>query len=154
MFINIPKTKRFKKGIHDDYNMNYDALLKKAQEELPETLQDKNRFEIPQVIGHIEGNRTIITNFFKIAKTLERDPDHLLKFILKELAAPGKVDKQRLILGTKIASSTLNAKIKQYTLIYVLCSECGKPDTKIIKEKRSSSLICQACGASHPVRLL
>ena len=134
--------------------MNYDNLLKKAQDELPKTVQDKGRFDLPKVIGHIQGNRTIITNFIKIAKALGREPDHLLKYILKELATPGKVEGQRLIIGTKVSASLLNAKIRQYTQVYVLCAECGKPDTKIVKEKVHSSLKCQACGAKHPIRLL
>ena len=132
--------------------MDYNALLKKGQKELPETILDKGRFDIPKVIGHIQGNRTVITNFFKIAKTLERDPQHLLKFILKELAAPGKIDRQRLIIGTKVPASQINAKIRQYTQIYVLCPECGKPDTKIIKEGELSSLRCLACGAKKLVK--
>ncbi len=134
--------------------MNYEALLDKAISELPATIQDKDRFEIPQVMGHLQGNHTVITNFYKIAKAFSREPSHLLKYILKELAAPGKLDGQRLILGTKVASARINAKIKQYAQVYVLCADCGKPETKIVQEKGLSSLRCQACGSKHSVRLL
>lgn len=134
--------------------MSYDDLLKKAREELPESISGRERFEIPKVIGHIQGNRTIISNFFQIAKVLGREPEHLLKYVLKELAAPGKLSGQQLVIGTKISSSIVNKKIKQYANIYVLCAECGKPDTKLTIEGGIYSLKCTACGAKHPVRLI
>ena len=140
------------KDIIKNQKMNYQELLKKAREELPDTVKDTSRFEIPKVKGHIQGNNTIIINFFQIAKTLNRDPEHLLKYILKELATPGKKDSQRLILGTKVSAGMINSKLRQYTLTYVLCSECGKPDTQIISEKGASMLKCSACGIVHPIR--
>ncbi|MBW3012680.1 translation initiation factor IF-2 subunit beta [Candidatus Woesearchaeota archaeon] len=133
---------------------SYENLLKKAREELPESVFIKERFEIPKVKGFIQGNNTIVVNFVQIAKTLGREPEHLLKFVLKEIAAPGKLDGQRLIVGSKISASLINQKIKLYTDTYVLCPECGKPDTKLIKEKNVSSLKCAACGSKHPVRLI
>jgi translation initiation factor 2 subunit 2 len=134
--------------------MPYEELLKKARQELPESVFIKERFEIPKVKGFIQGNNTIVVNFVQIAKTLGREPEHLLKFVLKEIAAPGKLDGQRLIVGSKISASLINQKVKLYANTYVLCPECGKPDTKLIKEKTVSSLKCAACGAKHPVRLI
>ena len=134
--------------------MSYEELLKKARQDLPESVFIKERFEIPKVKGFIQGNNTIVVNFVQIAKTLGREPEHLLKFVLKEIAAPGKLDGQRLIVGSKISASLINQKIKLYANTYVLCPECGKPDTKLIKEKAVSSLKCAACGAKHPVRLI
>ena len=72
--------------------MDYEKMLEKARKELPESVLKTERFEIPKVKGHIQGNRTIISNFNQIAKTLRREPEHLLKFVLKELAAPGESD--------------------------------------------------------------
>nr|1K81_A Chain A, PROBABLE TRANSLATION INITIATION FACTOR 2 BETA SUBUNIT [Methanocaldococcus jannaschii] len=36
----------------------------------------------------------------------------------------------------------------------VICRECGKPDTKIIKEGRVHLLKCMACGAIRPIRMI
>ena len=41
---------------------DYVTLLKKARNELPESIMNKDRFEIPNVKGHIQGNNTIISN--------------------------------------------------------------------------------------------
>ena len=34
---------------------------------------------------------------------------------------------------------------------YVVCTECGRPDTKIVKEDRVMVLECEACGARRPI---
>ncbi len=132
--------------------MDYAALLKRAREQLPESVFEKERFEIPKSRGHVEGNKTVISNFSKIADTLRRPQEHLLKFILKELATPGILRNNELIIGTKVAASRINEKIKQYAHEFVLCSECGKPDTSIVREGELASLRCQACGSKKPVK--
>lgn len=127
-------------------------MLKKAREEMPESVFIKERFEIPNVLGHIQGNKTVISNFVQISNTLQRPTEHLLKYILKELATPGGIKNKSLIIGAKIAASKINEKIRQYANEYVLCSECGKPDTKIEKEGNVNFIRCQACGAKHKVK--
>src|SRR3989344_6380859 len=63
--------------------MEYAQLLKRARERLPESVFEKERFEIPKVRGHIEGNKTIIGNFGQIANVLRRPSDHFQKYVLK-----------------------------------------------------------------------
>jgi len=133
--------------------MEYESLLKKARKEMPKIVKERQRFEIPKVKGHIQGNKTIIVNINKICSVLGREPKHLLKFLLKELATSGEIKKSgALIFDTKLPASRINEKIKKYTEEYVLCKECGKPDTKIIKEKGISWIKCMACGAKHPIK--
>lgn len=133
--------------------MEYKKLLEKARKDLPESVFEKQRFDIPRIRGHIQGNRTILSNFLQIATILGREPEHLLKYILRELAAPGEIKKSgSVIIGTKIPASRINEKIKQYANEFVLCLECGKPDTKIEKEKNFLFLKCTACGARHPIK--
>ncbi len=133
--------------------MEYEQLLKRARERLPESVFEKERFEIPKVRGHLEGNKTVVTNFLQIASTLRRPVDHLLKYVLKELATPGEILRSGLlVLGSKIPASRINDKIKQYAHEFVLCPDCGKPDTEIKKEGNFSSLKCSACGSKHPVK--
>ena len=129
----------------------YEALLEKAKKQLPEIQEATERLSIPNVRGHIEGNKTIVSNFFQITDLLQRPPEHLLKYILKELAAPGEIKGQLVIIGTKIQSAKVNDKIKQYADEMVFCKECGKPDTKLTKESGYTFVKCQACGAKHSV---
>ncbi len=130
----------------------YETLLEKAEQELPESVAGAERFVIDKVLGHIEGNKTVIVNLKKIAKDLGRDENHLLKYLLRELATPGKFAGERVIFGTKVAASLINKKIKKYASEFVYCSECSKPDTKLIEEKDIMYLRCLACGAKKPVK--
>jgi translation initiation factor 2 subunit 2 len=132
--------------------MDYKKLLEKARKQLPETVTKKERFEIPKVRGHIQGNRTIISNFVNIADVLGREPNHMLKYILKELATPGEIKQKAIIIGSKVSASRINQKIQQYAQEFVICKECHKPDTKLIKEGNFMFIRCTACGAKHPVR--
>ena len=132
--------------------MEYEQLLDTAIKNMPEVILAKERFEMPKVRGHIQGNRTIISNFYQIASTLRRQPEHLLKFILKELATPGELKKTGVIIGRKISASIINEKIKKYTNEFVLCRECGKPDTQIITSENISYLKCLACGSKNYIK--
>ena len=128
-------------------------MLKEVRKELPESVFEKERFEIPKIRGHIQGNRTIISNFLQIASVLCVKPEHMLKYVLRELATPGEIKKSgSVIIGTKVSASRINEKIKQYANDYVFCPECGKPDTKIEKEKNVVFIKCMACGARHPIK--
>ena len=132
---------------------DYKTLLKSVRKELPEHIFQKERFEIPKVRGHIQGNRTIISNFIQIANVLRREPEHMLKFVLRELATPGEIKKSgSIIVGSKVPASRINEKIKQYANYYVFCYECSKPDTKIEKEGNFNYIKCMACGARHPIK--
>ncbi len=132
--------------------MDYEELLKEAKKQLPEIIESSNRFEIPTVKGHIEGTKTIITNFQQIVDQLRRPKEQLLKFLQRELATPAVMDGPRLILGRKMPSSQINHKIELYCKDFVLCKECHKPDTVIIKDGRIMLLRCTACGAKHPIK--
>ena len=132
--------------------MNYEKLLEKAKKELPEEGSKKERFDIPKVRGHIQGNKTVISNFHAIANDIGREPEHVLKYILKGLATPGEFKGSLLYLGRKIPASSINEKISQYCKEFVICKECGKYDTKLVKEARFTFIKCTACGAKHSIK--
>lgn len=132
---------------------DYKILLEETRKQLPEHVFQKERFEMPKVKGHIQGNRTVINNFLQIADALRREPDNMLKYILRELATPGEIKKSgSVIVGAKVPASRINEKIKQYADAYVFCYECGKPDTSIEKNRDINFLKCSACGARHPIK--
>jgi len=133
--------------------MDYKKLLDKAKKEMPESVQEKERFEIPQVKGHIQGSKTIISNLQQIASQIHRPIEHLLKYLLKELATPGEIKKNgSAIFGRKISSSNFNSKIKQYADNFVFCKDCGKPDTEFVKESNTLFMKCMVCGAKHQIK--
>jgi translation initiation factor 2 subunit 2 len=131
--------------------MEYNELLEDAYKNIKK-VEGTERFEIPKIEGHIEGTKTILNNLLQIASYLRRDINHLLKFLLKEMATPGAFRDNRVILQRKINSQKINEKIQDYANEFVLCRECRKPDTEIIKEKGFQFIHCLACGAKYPVR--
>ncbi len=131
--------------------MKYEELLDKAYKEV-KVVKTAERFEIPTVTGHVEGNKTIVDNFQEICNVLRREPAHLTKYLSRELAALATMDKNRIIFNRKLSSNRINEKIESYAKEFVICKECKKPDTEIIKEGKFTYIHCLACGAKHPVR--
>ncbi|MFH1311049.1 MAG: translation initiation factor IF-2 subunit beta [Nanoarchaeota archaeon] len=130
---------------------NYEKLLEEAYKKIKKNDTCSDRFEIPKIEGHFEGKKTILTNFYQIASYLRRNQEHFQKFMLKELAASGQKEGDRLILNIKVQSEKINQKVEEYANEFVICRECKKPDTELIKEGRITFVHCLACGAKHPV---
>lgn len=132
----------------------YLKLLKKARSELPAKVFEKTRFKIPLVDSLIQGKKTVFNNFNKFPDVLNRPREHLIKFLTKELGTTAALLNNRLIIVGKFSPTQLNEKIKKYVNEFVKCSECSKPDTKLLKEDRIVYIKCMACGAKKPVRTL
>jgi len=133
--------------------MDYEKLLERAYEKLPKIKETEERFVIPLADVSIQGNQTIVKNFSQIAQALRREPSHLMKFLTKELAAPGSSN-DRAIFQTKVFQKAMQQKIEAYVREYVICKECKRPDTKLVKEGRLVFLVCEACGAKTSVKLI
>jgi len=131
---------------------DYEKLLDLAYKDIKPIEHKGERFEVPKIEGHAEGTKTILINLPQIASYLRRDINHLLKYLLKELATSGAIKQNRVILQRKINSLKINEKIEDYVKEFVLCEQCGKPDTELIREKGFNFLHCLACGAKHSVR--
>jgi len=131
---------------------SYEKMLKSAMEKLPKKTADKKRFEIPKVSSFIQGNKTIIKNFSEILSALRRNQKHLSKFLFKQLATPGNIEGDSLILQRKVYYTMLQKKIEDYVKEYVFCKVCGEPDTVLTREDRITFMKCEACGARSAVR--
>lgn len=131
---------------------SYEHLLDNAYKNLKVVSSSGERFEVPKVTGQVSGKNTIITNIAAIASYIRRPIEHIAKFLMKELATPGDLEKDRLILKTKMNSARVNEKLELYVKEFVLCPECKKPDTEIITEKGVKFKHCLACNAKTPIK--
>lgn len=131
---------------------DYLSLLDNAKENLPETVDTHERFTIPDPDILQEGKITVVRNFIDISDALRRDPEHLLQFLLKELGTPGNIEGRRAVFKAKLSPVMVSGRIQSYTETFVMCSECGLPDTHMVKEGRTLVLECEACGAHRPVK--
>ena len=131
----------------------YSALLDRAFSKVPELSAANQDFVIPKVDSFIEGAKSIIKNIAAIADKARRGGDDIAKYISKELAVPVNVEDQRLIISGKFSGEDLDKKVHRYFELYVICRECGKPDTRLeIAGRGMFYLVCEACGARYGVK--
>jgi translation initiation factor 2 subunit 2 len=131
----------------------YNNLLSRLRDALPETITSKARFNIPEPDALYEGKTTVLRNFGDIIDAINREPSHLMAFLLKEVGTAGNLEGRRAMFKGRVPVKQLVDRIKNYVDIFVLCSECQRPDTKLVKEGRTLILECEACGAHRPVRV-
>ena len=131
---------------------NYEDLLNKAYEKIPENVKKSSRFETPKVELRIESRNTYIINFNKIISTLNRDRRHFLGVFLKSAGSMGEIRGQQLFMKGLYKEQVLNRLIENYTKTFVLCNICNKPDTQIQREGKKLYLKCTACGAREEIK--
>lgn len=120
---------------------------------------------VPQTIGKIgdrlivlnpeilhESRRTIVTNFKEMVEKLNREPQHLARFIFKETGKPGSLEGERLIIQGRLTNEEFKRLIELYVKEFVKCPICGGLDTKMVSEKRLRFLVCEICGAKSSLR--
>ena len=130
---------------------DYKTMLDRAYKNLPEVLEEEDRFQVPRARVTRQGRRSIIINFKEIAERLQRPPEHLLKFLLRETATRGNFDGDKVVFQGRFNADSIRNLIEIYTNKYVICPVCGRPDTHVIRDKRLSFLQCDACGARSSI---
>ena len=133
---------------------DYDELLKRARAQIPEVTAKHERLELPRLYVSMAGMRTTISNFKEVADVLDRDPQHISKFLTREMATAATYRDGRAIFQGKFPRDTFERLLQRYNEAFVICPVCKRPDTNIVKEKRLSFLVCNACGAKSSVKQL
>jgi translation initiation factor 2 subunit 2 len=127
---------------------SYDEHLERAMDETPEIEGSADRFEVPDPDVRQEGNVTVYENFQATLDRLGRDEDRVLKFLQDELGTSAHIDESgRARLTGEFGRQRIADAIEEYTDEFVLCSECGLPDTQLEREEGAVLLRCEACGA-------
>lgn len=133
---------------------DYEALLKRAHETMPDEESEKGeRWSVPELDLIYEGRTTVWKNFQETVDSVRRDADHILGHILRSLGSAGSREGRRVIFKSQIPREKLFDRIEEYVNTYVICGECGKPDTHLVKEGRTQVIECMACGAKRPVKV-
>lgn len=128
-------------------------LLDRAFESKPVIAASTSDFVIPKVDSLIQGSKTIIKNMSAIADKARRKGDDIGRYVSKELSVPISFDEQRLTVNSRFNAADLDRIINRYFQTYVVCKECGKPDTRLEGSGRGMlTLVCEACGAHYKVK--
>ncbi|XP_057850846.2 eukaryotic translation initiation factor 2 subunit beta isoform X1 [Cryptomeria japonica] len=140
-----------------DRDYKYEELLGRVfnilRENNPELAGDRRRTVMrpPQVLR--EGTKkTVFVNFMDLCKTMHRQPEHVMNFLLAEMGTSGSLDgQQRLVIKGRFAPKNFEGILRRYINEYVICNGCKSPDTILSKENRLFFLRCEQCGCSRSV---
>ena len=127
-----------------------------------ETDDPAYRYKMPRLMAKIEGRgngiKTVIVNCVAISKALRRPPEQVCKFFGAHLGAQTKfiapkkdVDAKAIVNGAFETGMLQDCLQKEYIPRFVLCPECGLPETdlSVVGNKKSGFKVmhtCQACG--------
>jgi len=128
--------------------MDYEEQLDRAMAETPDIEGTARRFSLPDPEVRQEGNASVYENFQSTLDTLDREEAHVMKYLQDDLGTSASIDERgRLRLTGAFRQRRVAEALAEYAEGYVLCSECGLPDTRLQREAGAEILRCEACGA-------
>ncbi len=127
--------------------MDYEEQLDRAMEHTPDYNSADERFELPYISTRQSGNKTILSNVRQISDTFNREPDHVITFLQNELGTGVSRENNRALFTGSFSEDRITRHIEEYADVYVLCSQCGLPDTRLESQSGEEVLRCTACGA-------
>jgi translation initiation factor 5 len=115
------------------------------------------RYKMPSVVGKIEGKgngiKTVIFNISDLALSINREPAELNKFFGCEMGAQttyNEADDRAVVNGAHM-DPELQQCVHKYVEKFVLCPECGLPETAYSIKQGCIWHRCAACGAKEMV---
>src|SRR3989304_6484216 len=106
---------------------DYKELLKRGCAQIPEVTVKRERLELPPIYVNTIGMRTIISNFKDIASALDRDPQHMLKFLTREMATAATFHDSRAIFQGKFQRSVFEHLLQRDMESFLICPGCKRP---------------------------
>lgn len=132
--------------------MDYEDQLDRAIEETPEIEDADDRLEVPDPELRPEGNVTVYENYRETVGRVDRDPEHVLRYLQTELGTNARIDESgRARFTGEFRTRRVADAIEEYADGFVRCPECGLPDTKLVDEQGATGMRCEACGALSSV---
>ncbi len=109
-----------------------------------------NRYKMEQlmvqILGKGNGVKTAITNLHNIAKSLNRPPDCLMKFLSCELGAGSCCKNNTYTINGQHTPAELQDTLDRFIAKFVLCTDCENPETKLVVKSKKLYRHCTACG--------
>lgn len=132
--------------------MEYEESLERAIANSPDIAGADARFELPEPELREEGHVTVYENAPETVDRLGREPEHVMKHLQQEFGTSASLDDRgRLRLTGSFDTARVADGVEDYADRFVLCSECGLPDTRLERERGVSTLRCEACGARSAI---
>ena len=126
--------------------MSYDEHLDRAMSKT-ESSGSAGRFSVPDPQLRADGNFTLFENFQDTLDRLARDEGSVMKYLQSELGTAASIDESgRLRLTGSFKQRRVREALDAYADDYVLCPDCGLPDTNLVEEDDTTYRQCEACG--------
>lgn len=115
------------------------------------------RYKMPAVYGKIEGKgngiKTVIPNISDVGLALHRNPAEVNKFFGCELGAQTTFSEKddRAVVNGAHTDVVLQNMIHRYIETFVLCPNCGLPETNYSIKNECIWHRCAACGAKEMI---
>lgn len=113
------------------------------------------RYKMPVVYGKVEGRgngiKTVIPNISEVALSLHRSPAEVCKFFGTEIGAQTSYSEKddRAVVNGQHTDPQLQDMMHKYIEKYVICPNCGLPETEYKIRNGCIYHRCAACGASE-----
>lgn len=128
--------------------LQYEVLLKRAVHVLKNHDEIQAKIKLPLEVKREFGNKTLM-NLQEIANILNRDSDHIKKYLFSELATNGSVNaKGELLMKGNFTKPKIQDVLRLYIENFMVCTSCDSVlNTEIIRENRLYFLNCLNCGS-------
>lgn len=136
---------------------HYEELLSRfftiLREKNPALAGEKSKIILkPPKVMREGTKKTVFENLIEICESINRDPQHVVSYLLAELGTNGSIDGQnRLVIKGRFLPKVFEGVLRHYINEYVLCTMCKSTDTTLLREGRLFILRCNSCSASRSV---
>jgi translation initiation factor 2 subunit 2 len=143
-------------GTDRDYSYTemLDRLFSQMRERNPGIAQRKKHTMPPPQMVRVGSRKVMWANFAQSAQVMHRQPQHLMSFVLAELATTGSLDgSSRLVMRGRFLPKQIESLLKKYIMEYVTCHMCKTPETSLTRDNvtRLFFLDCDSCGSRRSV---
>ncbi len=131
---------------------SYEVMLERLYKMMNKE-EDTGKIKISMpIVERLGSKRVIWTNFQDCAKSLNREPDHIMRFFFNFLTTTGNLDGEgKFIFKNVFKAPQIKTTLDEYIHNYVSCKSCKKGNTVFSKERGLTFLNCKNCHASRTV---
>tara|TARA_Y100000991_G_C21888514_1_gene312691 strand:+ start:342 stop:797 length:456 start_codon:yes stop_codon:yes gene_type:complete len=138
--------------IEDEYHKYLDIFYQELDNLNEERIQKKNISLIPPNLDYTDNRRkTRISNIIDICKKINREPEHFISFLVRELQI--QQDKchinteNQLIISQYLKLDRFKNLMKNYCQIFIKCKKCRSTNTIIKRDEnmKKDFLYCNFC---------
>jgi len=138
--------------LSESAEFTYKKMLSDAYSTLGDHAKEKLKIQPPTVTVQ-GGKHCVLDNFYGICQNVNRDSEHLMKFILTEFGTTGSINGEGgMVLSGRFKPKAFEKIIRNYIKQFVLCPNCRSANTNITRKDRLNYINCDHCTSSVAIQ--